>query len=295
MSFRVESVRSPFAAFGRMALACAVGLGFSTVGFAQPSEELKEKVKFDKDLLFLAKVKDFTMPQLGGMDRAEQMPFNALAFHVQKFTNDELQTAARKDLSYADLMLRDDGLRENLRFELVRFNGKLKRLKRVGTYPDLKEAGIDDLCEAWIIPFDSRGVEAKDPIFVMLTQPPADIEPNEDISPGKPVVAAGYFFKIVQYSSSEPDPKDKTKTLLRRAPMLVGKTLTLIPEPPAVPGTTVVMELVPTVVVGALLLAILITALSFWLKRTDAGARKAAEIRNRNPFSDGGPLAPPES
>jgi hypothetical protein len=223
---------------------------------------------------------DFEPLKVGDARAPEHRAYLDLARHARRFSAADLLADARKDVSYSNLMAKNDALREDVRFELIRFDGRLMRLKRIGTYPELETAGILTLFEAWVFP---TGVDK--PVCIHLTDAPADIEPAENISPSRAVTVAGYFFKVVQYPSNEPNPKQPDATMLRRAPLLVGRTLTDAPTPPTPEtGETVVLKLLPVVAVGGSLLVLLIAGLTLWFRRTDAAARAYKSKMNRNPF-----------
>lgn len=240
----------------------------------------KRGTKFDKDRLYLYQVKDFTpLRSTGGERDAEYQAFCDVVLHAAGFTTAELLSAARKDVSYSNLMAVDDRLREDVRFELVRMDGRLKRLKRIGTFPELQRAGIEQVYEAWVIPTGKS-----EPVCVHLTDPPAGVEPADDITPSRSVRVAGYFFKVVAYRSAEPNPKQPDQKLTRRAPQLIGRGLEVTADPPAETAGVWVLTLLPAVLGGAGVLALLIFGLSVWYRRTDAGARKYTDRTRRNPF-----------
>jgi hypothetical protein len=240
----------------------------------------KPGTRFDKDRLYLYQVKDFTPLRVGGGERdVEHQAFCDVVLHAAGFSTAELLAAARKDVGYPNLMAADDRLREDVRFELVRLDGRLKRLKRVGTYPELQRAGIGQVYEAWVFPTDKA-----EPVCVHLTDPPAGVEPADDITPARSVRIAGYFFKVVAYRSGEPNPQQPEQSLIRRAPLLIGRGLEVSADPPADTAGTWVLTLLPVVLGGASVLAVLIFGLSVWYRRTDAGARRYTDRSKRNPF-----------
>jgi hypothetical protein len=244
----------------------------------------REPIAFDKNRAFLSVV-DFTLPSLGTAGKGEHDTYCALALHTSLFTNAELLAAARKDVSYSDLMVKNDRLREDIRFELVRFDGRLKRLKKIGTYPELREAGITNLCEAWVFPDGSVN-----PICILLNECPEGLEPNLEYEKALPVTVAGYFYKITQYETDRPNTKNPGKPVYQNAPLLVGQTLQMNePKPSASAGLP---ELLPVVIVSAALILVIILGLTFLLTRSDKGVRRYAEIQQTNPFVD--PPSPPQ-
>lgn len=269
--------------------AVALATAGAAVGRADPPADLEAATRFEKDRLYLGRVSDFTPLRVGGGDRdVEHAAYRDLMLHAHRFSTADLLGVARKDVGYADLMAKLDVLREDVRFELIRFDGRLKRLKRIGSFPDLADGGVPDRYEAWVFPAGSDN-----PVCVHLTEAPAGVEPAEDVTPGRPVTVAGYFLKVVEYPSAEPHPKNKDAPLYRRAPLLVGRSLTDAPVPPPETGETVVTKLLPVVVGGGAGLAVTLAALTVWFRRTDAPARAYRRHRDRNPFADPPPHTDP--
>jgi hypothetical protein len=261
--------------------------------FADPpappaADQNRPDTRFEKDRLYLYRVTDFSPLKAGGGDRdVEHQAYCDLALHAHGFRAADLLTAARKDVSHADLMAKNDVLREDVRFELIRLDGRLKRLKRIGTYPELQAAGIADRYEAWVFPTDTDN-----PVCVHLTEAPAGVEPADDVTPGRRVTVAGFFFKVIRYESAEPNPKKKEQNLIRQAPLLVGRALVVDTTPEPVTDGNVLVKLLPAVLAGGAVLVLLLVGLSVWLRRTDRGTRAYAAKRDRNPFA-GPPPEPP--
>ncbi len=248
---------------------------------------------FDKDRQYVRRIQDLRPLTLEGGDERE--PFEDVLIHAHQFTPAELLSVARKDLTLNELLDEKKEIRDGLRFELVHVEGKLKRLKRIPTLARLEEAGITELYEAWIFPRDQRG---NDPVCVILSQRPPNIEPDDDITPGKPVVASGYYFKVLEYQSNQPNPKDPNRTLFRRAPLLLGRAVEVSNDPPPANASILDLATLSLVFGGAVLVALV--GLAVWLRRTDTGSRRASTNRLRNPYTPppddspgGGAAAPP--
>lgn len=245
---------------------------------------------FDKDRLYVRNIKDLRPLSLEGGDDRE--PYEDVLLHAHKFNKDELAAAARRDVSYYDMM-DDKGRRDEVRFELVHLDGRLKRLKKITSLGRLKSAGMTDLYEAWIYPSGGRG---HDPICVILSDPPAGLEPADDFTPGVPVSTSGYFFKVIEYPSNQPNPKDPERTMFRRAPLLLGRGLTTGKDPDGLTASVTDLVTVSLVFGGAVLLGLL--GLAIWFRRTDAGSRRAYVNRLRNPYTPPPPPAdgpPPDT
>ncbi len=255
--------------------------GFTIAQDARP----KEQIAFDKNRAFL-NVHDFTTPNLGTSGKGEHDTFCALALHTSMFTNDELLAAARKDVSYSDLMVKNDILREDIRFELVQFSGRLKRLKQIGTFKELREAGITNLCEAWVFPDGQIN-----PVCVLLNECPAGLEPNLEYEQSLPVTVAGYFFKITQYETDQPSSKNPGKNIVLNAPLLVGQTLKMNERKAS--ASESLPALLPVVIVSGATLLFIILGLTFLLTRSDKGLRRYTEKQLANPFTAAEPPTPP--
>jgi hypothetical protein len=284
----VRSLLSPLpTSAGRLGRLFAVVALFAAVGPSRGETPPADpgRFAFDKDRFYVRNIHDLQPLRLEGDDDRE--PFEDVLLHAHSFPADDLAAAARRDLSVSDLSAKDKAIRDELRFELVHVEGKLKRLKRIPALGRLKAAGIDDVYEAWIFPRTGR---TTDPVCVYLTRRPEGVEPADDFTPGVPVVTAAYYFKLLEYESNQPNPKDPNRSLFRRAPLLLGQTLTTTAETP--PDNASLTDLVTlSLVFGGVVLAGLV-GLAVWLRRSDGGSRRAATHRLRNPYTPP-PDAPP--
>ncbi len=270
----------------------AVLLATLVASAESPTPVAVSKYAFDKDRFYVKRIQDLRPLALEGGDERE--PFEDVLLHAHQFTPAELAAVARKDLTLSELIDEKKENRDAVRFELVHVEGKLKRLKKIQSLANLKEAGLADLYEAWIFPRGSRGT---DPVCVIVSRPPAGVTPDDDITPGVPVVAVGYYFKVLEYQSNQPNPTAPGRTLFRRAPLLLGQTVEVVKE--VEPTTASVTDLATlSLVFGGTILAALV-GLAFWLRRTDSGSRRAYSNRLRNPYTPppdspgGGEAAPP--
>lgn len=241
----------------------------------------KNKFAFDKDRLYVRQIVDLAPLALDGDER---VPFEDVILLAHGFKAEELNDAARRDISVSEMLAEKKAIRDEVRFELVHIEGKLKRLKKIPSLARLKDVGIEDLYEAWIFPRGGRGT---DPVCVIITEPPTGIKPADDITPGVPVSTAGYYFKVLEYQSNQPNPKDSSKTMFRRAPLLLGHALTVGKD--AEPANASYFDLgTVSLVFGGAVLAVLV-GMAVWLRRTDSGSRRANTNRLRNPYT-----APPD-
>lgn len=255
-----------------------VCLFLSIAAHAQvPNAGEKNRFAFDKDRFYVKWIVDLQPLRL---EEEEKEPYEDVLLHAHGFPAAELIAAARHDVSVGDMLHREQAARDEVRFELVHVEGKLKRLKRIPSLPRLSEAGITELYEAWIFPRVGRTTE---PVCVILSKIPAVLEPADDYTPGVSVNTAGYFFKVVSYKSNQPIAKDPDGVMIRRAPLLLGHGLTTATDPR--PDNASISDLLTVSVVfgGAVLIAVL--GLALWLRRSDAGSRRANTNRLRNPYT----------
>jgi hypothetical protein len=124
----------------------------------------------------------------------------------------------RKELTFRRLF--EEG-RGQYRGEIVRVQGRLKRLTWIDSNKYLKDAGIKALYEAWI--FDPA--YNSHPTCVVISELPPGIEPAEDIRDIW-VTCDGYFFKRYLYESAEVSEKTK-RQVMKLTPLVIGRTLEL--------------------------------------------------------------------
>jgi len=267
-------------------LAVVCLLAGSLVGSAEPAPLAGSiRLAFDKDRLYVKRIQDLRPLSLDGGDEREA--YEDVLIHAHQFTPAELTAAARKDLTLNELLDEKKEGRDQVRFELVHVEGKLKRLTKIPSLARLQEGGMPDLYEAWIFP---RGQKRNDPVCVIVSKPPAGLVPDDDITPGVSVVTAGYYFKVLEYQSNQPNPKDPNRTLFRRAPLLLGQSVEVSKEAEPVAASVTDIATVSLLFGGVVIAALF--GLTVWLRRTDGGSRKANSNRLRNPYRPP-PDAPP--
>lgn len=207
----------------------------------------------------------------------ESEAWNRVVLHARQFTPEQLEAAARKDVTFADLFKET---RRDHKLELVQFKGRLIRLRQLGSTERLKEAGLTALYEGWIIP---ENEPAANPVCVVVSELPPGLDPEP---PGRGlmnrwVAFEGYSFKLMHYESQE---RDKDERLVsKRAPLLIGRTIRPLDTTPANPyrWDTFVPALIGAIL-GMLLIGFL---LSRWFRRGDRRAQAEIDgVRQKNPF-----------
>ena len=244
----------------------------------------KTKYRFDKDKRYLGNIQDLTPIRNNAEDSDEYDAYNALVLHAHKFSPAELQSAARLDVSYGDLFSK---VRADYRFELIQFTGRLKRLRRIEANDFLKENGVKELFEAWVVPNNDNN-----PMCIILTEKPDGIEPNLEYNPSYPVTATGYFFKLFEYQSQEPSEKNKGGFLTRRAPLLMSKSIAVRPVEDGDGGGPWREVFLPALLTFLGLAAVFALGMTWYFRRGDRRSIKILEAKKGNPFDNGtGPPA----
>jgi hypothetical protein len=197
--------------------------------------------------------------------------------HARKFPQAELEAAALRDVSFADLFVA--GSRAEFQFKLIHVKGRLIRVRKFDATGRLAEAGVPAWYEAWVVPDNEpRG----NPLCVVLSELPEGVEPALRLS--RAVTLAAYSFKRVRYESAEPDPKDPRQHLWKAAPLLIGRGLTPAAETGGGPGEWV-RWFIPVIVGGVVFLAGSAVLLTRWFRAGDRRMRAEFEAaRVKNPF-----------
>jgi len=239
-----------------------------------------DKFKIDTDRLSFAAVEDDAPVRGEHENKLEHEAYNILLSHARQFTVAEQEKSANRDVVFLDLV---KPIRKDFQYKLVRFEGRLKRLRRLEPTKTLAAEGVKDLYEAWMFPRNGA-----DPMCVLITELPAGLEPAVEYNPPPNVTVAGYPFKLIRYESMGFDKKDPSKHEFRKAPLLMARSFTLEPQNPNdadggilwregfLPGMLGVMGGVAGV--GLIL--------TLWFRYGDKKVRTQLEgRRGRNPFA----------
>ena len=167
----------------------------------------------------------------------EYQSITEVMLHVAQFSATELAQNGRRDLTPDDLTY---GSRFQYRLELIRFQGKVTKARRLQPTKSLEETGFKELFEAWLVPDEeSPGY----PLCVLLSSWPADFvklpeipagqQAGESVTIDKWAAFGGYSFKLMTYPGQGADPKDPIGAGWLKAPLLIGKSIVPAPEPAA--------------------------------------------------------------
>jgi hypothetical protein len=208
----------------------------------------------------------------------ELAAWNRVVLHAHKFTAEELEHAARTDLTFADLFT--DG-RIDYKLDLVKLKGRLIRVKKGESTKRLLEAGVSAWYEGWLVP---DGEPRGNPVCLVMTDLPEGIEPKSSMD--RRVAFAGYSFKRLHYESGEQDSADPKRHVWKAAPLLIGRSVTLLPDEDVTSGWST--WFFPGIAVGVAFIVGVALILTWWYR---SGDRKAQEeitaVRSQNPFGNG--------
>jgi hypothetical protein len=236
-----------------------------------PTTRVYRQIK-DETFMIRAAPNDSTWPELAS--------YNRFLVHASRFTAEQLEQRANADATFADLF---EDVRRDFRAKNVKFEGRLISLRRSEPSPELRAAGIEHVFEGWLVWKDEpRG----NPMCVVFTEPIPGVEPVGRVNAW--VTFAGFSFKKMRYTSGEPDPKDKSKTLDKYAPVLVGKRPIVRTDPTEYQDTLTWDSFVMWVVGGIVVLVGGAGLLTWWYRGGDRTARQQIDnVRGKNPFGAG--------
>lgn len=191
-------------------------------------------------------------------NRDEAVAFDYVVNFASRVPTEAFARSARRDRTFAQLLGPEAA---RYRGEVVRIEGRLKRIRDIGPTPGLEADGVKHLYEGWIF-----SELYKDYSYcVLFSELPPGVPAAESLD--KHVEFDGFFFKVYRFQAGDGQ---------RRAPLLIGRTLipltttSVMPLTPLISAAPVVIGLVAASLAAALLLAL-------WLGRVDAKAR--ARIR----------------
>jgi hypothetical protein len=222
----------------------------------------------------------------------EARVYSAVLTVANYTSNAAFERAARTDLAYVHLI----NYPAKYRGQVVRVEGRLRRVFRFDPPPEAAREGVNDLYEAWISSdnFNSQGY------CVLFTEWPARLPRRllgkEKIEDDVRVAFAGYFFKKYRYKSAD----GRGRVAASEAPMLIGHSLTVKGLTPIAPAEGAWSGPLAYVVIGAVGgLIFLIVGLTWLLRRSDNRIRDRLLLARATEFvlppPDATPVAPPVS
>ena len=237
------------------------------------AQDNRDKYRLDTTKFIYSQVEPDSRIRSEDENPDEFHAYNDALMQANQFPTNELLAHARRDVTFRDLLAQH---RRDYQFQLIRFEGRLKRLKKIEATKPLKAAGIDNLYEAWVFPL--RGTE---PLCVVLTEPPEGLEPASLYQPAKLVSVAGYYFKALRYDAEERVEDNPEKHVVRRAPLLLGHSLAVQPEPKRA-DSSVDLGVVLAIIAGVLAVVL---GYVWWVAQSDRGIRREVQARlDPNPF-----------
>ena len=235
----------------------------------------------DKDRAIFDRIEDRSPIRSETQNPDEYAAYNAVLAHARQFPVAELDARARRDVMYKDLFR---AVRKEFKLDLVRFEGRLKRLRSIGPTRQLKESGIETLYEGWIVPKD----QPKFLLCFLATELPKGFEAQHDLSRDKlnlPVSISGYFFKLMAYETPEA-AKDPKKGSVEFAPLLMGRSVVVLSEPNRDPADDWFGTFLPGLIGVMATIAAVVFGLSIWYRRGDRRVRAVLAARHeQNPFA----------
>ncbi len=235
------------------------------------------KFRIDKDRLHFGRVEDDVKVRSEDENPHEFTAYNEVLIQAHRLSAADLEQHAIRDVMFRDLVL---DTRKDYQFKLVYLDGRLKRLRRLEPTKPLAEAGVKNLYEGWLFP--QNGTE---PVCVLTTELPEGLEPSIEYTPSKHAAVAAYSFKLMRYEAA--DPKDPSRLIVRKAPLLMGRSFKVFPERPAPEGSEWWGGFLP----GLLAVLAGITAVAFgltwWFRRGDRKVHQKLDDRlDRNPYAE---------
>lgn len=259
-----------------------------------PKAEAEADYVIVNEQLMYRSVVDDAQVQSEEQNQQEFDAYNDILLRLIRLPQAGLEKRAERDVTFQDLMrhLRpksgkpEDPIppRNEYQFDLLAFEGRLKRLRKFKPNKVLAEAGLKNMYEAWVFPKD-----LSDPLCVVTTELPEGLDPSMDFNPAKLVKVYGYFFKVMRYESSEQDPKNPTQNRTRRAPLILAKTLVVVPDTPPPDGKFWREGFLPGMLaVGGGIMG-LAAGLTWYFRRGDRALKReqAARLERNNPFGAG--------
>jgi hypothetical protein len=165
----------------------------------------------------------------------EYRAITEVMLHAVQFEPANLAEHGRRDLTPDDLTY---SARFQFRLDLIRFEGKVVKARRLLPTKSLEETGLKEMFEAWLVPEDESPAY---PLCLLLARWPEEFAKLPEIPAGQAAGASvtidkwaafgGYSFKLMTYPGPAADPSNPTGPGWLKAPLLIGKSVVPTPEP----------------------------------------------------------------
>ena len=198
---------------------------------------------------------------------------------ARQFSAQEMLDAGDRDATFRDLVLPGG---KDFQGKLLALEGRLKLARKVVPPRPLREQGLEVIYECWLYPKRTDDP----PLCLHVTELPEGVKPGPKFEQSMAVEFAGYYFKLMQYESQEPDPANPRERVVRKAPLLVGRSFRLKDPPaPAAADDVWYNGFVPIFLAGLGALSAAALGLSYWFKRGDRATKATLAARRAvNPF-----------
>lgn len=173
-----------------------------------------------------------------------------------------MQKYAREDVSYAHLFTQP----ATYRGEVVKLEGKLRRIRKFEAPATMKDKGIPYLYEGWIF-YKTLGAN---PFCILFTELPKGFRVAEEMEID--VKFAGYFYKKYRYTPA--DQPAGRKNYKREAPLLIGHAIMAaeggqVIYPDERPDTNWARTFLPLFVGAIFSVVMAVFLLMIWTRRAD--------------------------
>ncbi|MFO0825217.1 MAG: hypothetical protein U0792_19210 [Gemmataceae bacterium] len=151
----------------------------------------------------------------------EYLAWNSVVSHAKQFSTADLEQFAARDLTRDDLINVPNPTKHGFLLELVRFDGKLTRVRWVKATKSLTDFGTSKVYEAQFVPVDEPPNAIMSIVFTELPAELAAVDQKAEaewLSVSQDITAAGYFFKIA---------KDAPGPEFPDLPILIGHSITI--------------------------------------------------------------------
>ncbi len=194
-----------------------------------PVSPIPEKYRIDANRLAFQEIDDPGPARSEKEKPGEYQAWNETTMFVRQFPVAELDAVARRTLTAEDLT---EESRKFYRLQPVHFDGRMTAVRRIEPTQFLREAGVKDSYEGWLVPTDEPPTHK---VCVVFTELPPGVDSPDKLA-DRWVSLAGYSFKLLLYPPDATAAADPQLVGWKRAPLLIARSVTPLPGPPVPPG-----------------------------------------------------------